>query len=215
MGVRLSELEAGDEIILQISSDNKQITMEAVINRSIRDDASLVELKSDIKEKLNFNNVQVAIEYYPPEQTPIRWKAAKVAYYSGQDYVIQVIGDGMRHNRRQAFRVGISKVGRMRRSGEKDEQVMIRDISATGFAITDQKKKFKLNEGDEATIFLEDMGYQLGFRGRVVRIVEEEDRLIYGFVIVNMCQDLEKYLADKQRRNKNEGTSSRGRNMKG
>lgn len=214
MGVRLSELEPGEEIILQISNannDKRQITMEAVINRSIRDDVSLITLKSEIKEKLNFSNVHVAVEFYPQDETPIRWKSAKVAYYSGNEYLLQVLVEGLKHNRREAFRVGISKIGRMRRSGEKDEQVMIRDISATGFAITDSKKSLKIQKGDEVTIYLDDLGYQLGFRGRAVRMIEEEERNTYGFVIVSMCQDLEEYLALKQRKNRNAGGSGNPR----
>lgn len=216
MGVRLSELEPGDEIILQISTmndDKRQITMEAVISRSIRDDVSLITLKGDIKEKLNFNNVRIAVEFYPQAQAPIRWKTAKVAHYSGTEYLLQVIGDGLKHNRREAFRVGISKMGRMRRNGERDEQVMVRDISVTGFSITDSRKDLDIKKGDEVVIYMDDFGYQLAFRGRAVRFVEEEEKNIYGFVITSKCQELEEYLAIKQRKNRSEasGNSSRMR----
>ncbi len=95
--------------------------------------------------------------------------------------------------------------------GEEIILVMIRDISATGFAITDSKKSLKIQKGDEVTIYLDDLGYQLGFRGRAVRMIEEEERNTYGFVIVSMCQDLEEYLALKQRKNRNAGGSGNPR----
>lgn len=217
MGVRLSELEPGEEIILQISNvndDKRQITMEAVISRSLRADVSLITLKSDRKEKLNFSNVRVAVEFYPKSQTPIRWKSAKIAHYADNEYLLQVIGEGMRHNRREAFRVGISKVGRMRRSGEKDEQVMIRDISVTGFSITDSRKTLNIEKGDEVVIYLDDIGYQLAFRGRAVRLVEEEEMNTYGFVITSMCQELEEYLAIKQRKNRNDASGGNAKIMR-
>lgn len=38
--------------------------------------------------------------------------------------------------------------------------------------------------------------------GRVVRIEEREDMIIYGMAICNMCKDLSAYVNNKQRRNR-------------
>lgn len=201
MGVQLSELEPGDEIILQISSEDKKMDMEAVIVKSIRANISFISLKDQHSRKLNFDNVRVAVEYCQEEKKPIRWKAAQVTAY-GEGYVLQVQGEGMVYNRRESFRVGISKPARMRRDGSRDSQVMVRDISATGFSVSDQKKELRLNNGDEITILLEDLGYELTIRGRVVRMEENDQMRIYGLIIVNIPVALDEYLAVKQRRNR-------------
>ncbi len=201
MGVQLSELEPGDEIILQISMENKKMDMAAVIVKNIRSNISFISLKDQHSKKLNFENVRVAVEYCQEEKKPIRWKTAQVTAY-GEGYVLQVQGEGMPYNRRESFRVGVSKPARMRRDGARDSKVMVRDISATGFAISDQKKELLLNKGDELTILLEDLGYELTIRGRVVRMEENEQMLIYGLTILNIPADLDEYLAVKQRRNR-------------
>lgn len=201
MGILLSELNPGDEIILQISIEDKKMDMEAVIVKSIRDNISYINLKDQNLKKLNFENVRVAVEYCREEQKPIRWKIAQVTAY-GDGYVLQVQGEGTVYNRRESFRVGVSKVGRMRRSGARDTQVMIRDISAMGFAISDSKKELLLNKGDEVTVWMEDLGYELTLRGRVVRMEENEQMMIYGLKIVNLPSLLDEYLAVKQRRNR-------------
>lgn len=201
MGVQLSELEPGDEIILQISMENKKMDMAAVIVKNIRSNISFISLKDQHSKKLNFENVRVAVEYCQEEKKPIRWKTAQVTAY-GEGYVLQVQGEGMPYNRRESFRVGVSKAARMRRDGARDSKVMVRDISATGFAISDQKKELLLNKGDELTILLEDLGYELTIRGRVVRMEENEQMLIYGLAILNIPADLDEYLAVKQRRNR-------------
>lgn len=201
MGVQLSELEPGDEIVLQISSEDKKMDMTAVIVKNIRSNISFISLKDQHSQKLNFENVRVAVEYCQEEKKPIRWKAAQVTAY-GSGYVLQVQGEGMPYNRRESFRVGVSKPARMRRDGARDSKVMVRDISATGFAISDQKKELLLNNGDELTILLEDLGYELTIRGRVVRMEENEQMLIYGLTILNIPANLDEYLAVKQRRNR-------------
>lgn len=201
MGVQLSELEPGDEIVLQISSEDKKMDMTAVIVKNIRSNISFISLKDQHSQKLNFENVRVAVEYCQEEKKPIRWKAAQVTAY-GSGYVLQVQGEGMPYNRRESFRVGVSKPARMRRDGARDSKVMVRDISATGFAISDQKKELLLNNGDELTILLEDLGYELTIRGRVVRKEENEQMLIYGLTILNIPANLDEYLAVKQRRNR-------------
>ena len=78
-------------------------------------------------------------------------------------------------------------------------QVMIRDISLTGFSITDRKQELKLEIGDELSVKFEDRAHMLDLAGRVVRIEEHEDRVIYGLEICNLCKDLSSYISVRQR----------------
>ena len=76
---------------------------------------------------------------------------------------------------------------------------MVRDLSLTGFSISDRKKELALDIGSELSVSFEDLGHVLNLTGRVVRIEEQEDVNIYGFEICNLCKDLSSYLSVKQR----------------
>ena len=116
------------------------------------------------------------------------------------DYILQVFSDGMKYNRRDSFRVGVSVLAEFRKGG-RTQQVLIRDISVSGFAISDRKNELGLSKGDEVFVKFEDIGHYLDLAGRVVRIEEREDMIIYGLEICNLCKDLSSYVSIKQRRN--------------
>ena len=75
----------------------------------------------------------------------------------------------------------------------------MRDISMTGFAITDQRRELDLLPGDEISVHFEDLGHVLDLVGKVVRIQDEEDKIVYGLRIMNLCKDLTSYISTKQR----------------
>lgn len=77
---------------------------------------------------------------------------------------------------------------------------MVRDLSLSGFSVTDRRKELKLGIGDELSIYFEDLGHSLTLTGRVVRTEEQEEALVFGLEICNMCKDLASYLSVKQRR---------------
>lgn len=92
--------------------------------------------------------------------------------------------------------------GRMKVMGRGEKTVMIRDVSLSGFSITDRKKDLNLQTGNEVSLHFEDLGHILNLTGTVVRIEEHEDMIIYGFVINNLCKDLPSYVNTKQRQRK-------------
>ena len=76
---------------------------------------------------------------------------------------------------------------------------MIRDVSLTGFSVSDRKGELSLNAGDTLSVFWEDFGHILDLTGRVVRTEEQEGVKIYGFELCNVCKDLPSYINKKQR----------------
>ena len=70
----------------------------------------------------------------------------------------------------------------------------------TGFAITDRKKELNLVSGDRASLSFEDLTHKIHLEGKVVRIEKHDDYIIYGFTILNICNDLTPYLTLKQRK---------------
>lgn len=199
LGFKLSEIEIGGKITLHISNDLNHMDMDAIVKRGIDDHLCIIDICFESNRPLNFNNVKIEMEYTTPDGIPYLWRTVQVSYCRSQ-YVLQTKNDGIRHNRRECFRVGVSVTGRLRMVGNGEKKVMVRDVSLSGFAITDRKKELELKVGDEVRLLFEDIGHILDLAGQVVRIEEHEDMVIYGFQIQNICKDLSSYINTKQRR---------------
>ena len=198
MGIKLSEVAEESTVLLHISNETHGMTMNATIQKIVKDDISIIELDYDSNKRLSFDNVKIYVEYCQDEGVPIIWREAKVFAYKDK-YVLQVFSEGVRHNRRGSFRVGVGVLARLSMPGCSVPQVMIRDISLTGFSITDRKQELNLQIGDELSVKFEDRAHILDLAGRVVRIEEHEDRVIYGLEICNLCRDLSSYISVRQR----------------
>lgn len=201
MGIKLSEIETGNKIKLLLSNGSNHMEMDAIILKHVQDHISIISLCYESDRPLNFDKVKIEVEFTTEEGIPYIWRTAQVtSFQSG--YVLQVKNDGIRHNRRECFRVGVSMNGRMKVMGRGEKTVMIRDVSLSGFSITDRKKDLNLQTGNEVSLHFEDLGHILNLTGTVVRIEEHEDMIIYGFVINNLCKYLPSYVNTKQRQRK-------------
>lgn len=197
LGLKLSETNIGSNIKLFLSSGSNHMEMDAVILRHIQDHISLISLCYESDRPLNFDKVKIEVEYTTEEGIPYIWKIAQISSFQS-GYVLQVKNDGIRHNRRECFRVGVSVTGKMKMLGRGEKSVMVRDVSLTGFSITDRKKDLNLDIGNEVSLHFEDLGHILNLSGKVVRSEEHEDMVIYGFTIHNLCKDLPSYINTKQ-----------------
>lgn len=198
MGMKLSEIEAGSKIKLLISSGSNHMEMEAIVLKHLQENIALLNLCYESDRTLNFNNVKIEVEYTMEDGTPYIWRTAQVTSFQTK-YVLQVKNDGVRYNRRDCFRVGVSTSGKIKILGKGEKTIMIRDISLSGFSITDRKMDLNLNIGNEASVHFEDLGHIINLTGVVVRIEKHEDMVIYGFEIKNLCKDLSSYVNTKQR----------------
>ena len=201
MGIKLQELEEGTPITLQISSKEKSMSLNAVIRKHVKNNIAFISLQGEEQRKLIFDNVQVDMECSQDGLIPIIWHNVKVINYK-DGYVMQVFGDGNRNNRRGFFRVGVSMVAKILNTMKGPRQVMVRDLSLSGFSVSDRKKELVLHIGDELSVYFDDLGHTLNLIGRVVRIEEHEDVIIYGLEICNLCKNLSSYLSTKQRQKK-------------
>lgn len=193
------KIEVGSRILLSLSNGNKTMEMGATIARHLKDNIALIALDTTNGQVLKFDNVTINIIYTNPEGIPYIWTNSTIVYYQGQ-YLLQVKADGgQRHNRRNCFRVGVSHYARLRITGRGESDVVVRDISLTGFSVTDRKKELNLTQGTHAILRYEDIGHELELEGNVVRIEEAEDYIIYGFVITKSSRDLSSYVNLKQK----------------
>lgn len=198
MGIKLSEIESGKTIQLLLSSGSNHMEMDAIIIKHIQDNISLIKICYESEQPLNFENVKTEVEYTTDEGIPYIWRVAQISSFP-TGYVLQVVNDGIRHNRRDCFRVGVSTTGKLFISGRGAKPVMVRDVSLTGFSIADRQRELNFEIGNGVNLYFEDLGYILDLAGTVVRIEEREDMLIYGFTIGNLCKDLPPYVNAKQR----------------
>ena len=199
MKQEFSLIEAGSHLLLNLSAGNNSMEMGATIVKHLKENIALMTLETNHNQILKFDNVNINVIYTNPEGIPYIWLNSTIVNYQGQ-YLLQVRPEGgRRHNRRSSFRVGVSHYAKMRIPGHGEQEVVVRDISLTGFSITDRKKELDLTNGTHATLRYEDIGHELELEGNVVRIVEEEDYIIYGFVITRSCRDLSSYVNLKQR----------------
>ena len=185
MGIKLSEIEEGSQITLQIYNSENNMQMGAVLKQHVKEGIALISLEYDTTRRLNFDNVRIDMVNYR------------------EDYAMQVFSEGNRHNRRGCFRVSVATTATLSATGKTPQQVTVRDISLSGFSITDRKKELGFQLGDKLSISFEDIGHFIDLKGRVVRIQEEDDMIIYGMETYNLCKDLSSYISIKQRKKGN------------
>ena len=145
MNIRFSEIEEQGFIRLRIHKGESQFALCATVKRHLTDEFTLVALDYSGEQTLVFNNVTVDVEYFPSGDVPLVWKNIKVISQKNM-YVLQVNGVSMRNNRRDSFRLSVAKMALMKRPGERPKQVMVKEISLSGFSITDSKKELNLRQ---------------------------------------------------------------------
>lgn len=201
MGSKLSEIREQERVILHIYNDDKQMNLEAVILKHLKENLAVIGLNYSGTKQLVFDKINVDLEYYPADGVPTIWRNVKIVFYQNA-YILQAVSDGVRNNRRNSFRVSVAKKAWCKMTGHDSCHVLIKDISLSGFSITDQKKELNLAMNEQVSISFEDWGHEIKLDGRLVRIEERENMIIYGFAICNMCRDLSSYVNLKQRRNR-------------
>lgn len=201
MGFNFAEIEEGSPITLFASNNDRSLELKGSLKKHVKQNLALINIDYSDEKRLNFDNVQLDVEFCQNNEVPYIWRNARIVSIKNE-YVLQVVGEGIRHNRRNSFRVAVAQTALMRMLGRGSQHVMIKDISVTGFAISDRTKELGLNIGDKLSVSFEDLGHKLDLDGTVVRFEERENMFVYGLEITNLCKDLSSYVTTKQRRNR-------------
>lgn len=198
MGIRLSEIEENTRIIFHLHHGKQQMDLGGILQKHLENNIALISLDYTGSQTLVFENVVIDMEYPQDDGIPIIWSNIKIVNYKNS-YIMQASTDGARNNRRSSFRLSVEKRAWFTMQGQASQYVMLKDVSVSGFSISDRKKELNLKKGNQLTVSFEDIGYRLELEGRVVRIEERNDIIIYGMVITNICNDLSAYIHTKQR----------------
>lgn len=197
--MKLSEVNPGENLIIVISKDNKQLQLEAQVVENHTEETSEIVLNGGFGKMLVFKGVDIAVQYQPGDAVPIEWNTASIRT-SEDKYELVARGDGTPHNRRKCFRVGVSAEGVMSRMGKEPQNITVKDVSLSGFAITDKFDVLDLKPNDLVRIEFEEDEIKIKLEGRAVRIDRGEDKTIYGFVITSICNNLSSFIMEKQRK---------------
>lgn len=199
MAYQFSEIEPNTRIVLHAYSGDKHVDLNAVVLSHLSSKLTEIAIDYPPEKRLVFDTVQVDVVVTKDNEIPLIWKDAKVINHSS-GYVLQVTTSGIKKNRRNSFRISIAEYGTLVTIGQQPKQVLIKDLSISGFAITDNHKELDLSVGNRVSVSFEDLEYYLNLEGQVVRRQEFENYTIYGFKIINLCKDLSSYIYTKQRK---------------
>ena len=198
MGIKLAEIEENTRIVFHIHHAEQQMDLGGVLKKHLQENVALISLDYKGSQRLVFDNVTIDMEFPQDNGIPLIWRNVKIINHKVA-YVMQVTSDGVRNNRRNSFRVSVGKQAWFSMAGRQSQYVTVKDISVSGFSISDRKRELKLMKGNQLSISFEDLGYRLDLTGKVTRIEEREDMIVYGLVITNLCHDLSSYINIKQR----------------
>lgn len=201
MGIKFNEIKEDTPIVLKIYANDKHLDLGAVIKKQLGQNMALIDLTYSSNKRLTFNNVQIDVLYNPDDSIPILFHKAKIINHKDA-YILQVTSEGTKSNRRNSYRVSVATMGWLSVVSQKPSQVMVKDVSMTGFAITDRKKELNLTMGTRVSLSFEDISFQLHLDGKVVRIEEHDSYTVYGMVILNISNDLPIYISTKQRKSR-------------
>lgn len=197
--MKFNNIKEDTKISLYITSGDKYLEIDAKILKHLSKNLAVVSLENYGNKRLTFDNVKIDVFYKSGEGVPIVFKNTSIFSHKGK-YILQVINDGVKNNRRNSFRIHVGVTAWISILGKQPRQTIVKDVSLTGFAITDRQKELKLELGSRANVKFDDIGFEINLDGTVVRVEEREDCNVYGFQIGNICKDLSPYIQVKQRR---------------
>lgn len=202
MKYNFSDITENSPIQLMLHSGSVHMKMDAIVDSLVREDIAIITLQTSSSQILKFDNIDIEVIYTSPEGHPYIWRKAQIVYFKG-NYVLQVKGDGSSYNRRCSYRVGVSRSALLYTNDGQAHPIMVKDLSLTGFSITQRSGDFTLQPNDKATLSFEDLGHTLDLQGSVIRIEENDNLIVYGFTILRSCRDLPSYITTKQRKKHN------------
>lgn len=206
--MKIAELQDGTTVSFELFIANNKFDFPSVVHFQKKGNAYFEPIR--IGEKiLNIQDEKVRLNliYSIEGKKPIIWADVDVhpeVYKKKVFYQIEANVEGKTYNRRGAYRqyVGdevFAKIG----SGMPDVQVVLKDISNTGFSFV---YRDDIKDSDHAMVFIlytykdEQAQFELTLSGKVVRKQKLEDgRTLYGCVLVRKSEMIAKFVNYKQK----------------
>lgn len=224
--MKLSEFSEGQDLLIMVLFGDQQIDFNSTIEE-INPKKHFIYIAPIIKNNklvtFNAKGVHVNLLIHLPDSKPLLFRNIILLPIkrSNDTYCYRIHSniDGIEFNRRGAFRCPIDlntvlKIG----TGQTTYDIILRDVSATGFSFVFKNENIPCNEGDFVHTILNDFlestceNFTFQLFGSIVRSVElDNKKIIYGCKLVKKTPNLDTYIAKKERSTiqKNRGTKNR------
>lgn len=214
--MRIDELAADTNISFYVKiGGDQQLTFESSII-DVNPKKKLVLAEAILKDGkvLAFKGNAISVDMVAalPEGKPILFQNITVEPLRLADnsfcYNLSCAKEGIPYNRRGSFRCFVGNPVFLRNSREmKEYEVILRDVSVTGFSITcTPDANLELAPNQMIHVLLEDYleeedkNYSFHLYGLMVRRQEmENDKILYGFRLNSPVPGLENYISQKER----------------
>lgn len=206
--MKLSELPDGTEVSFELYITGKKFEFPSVLNFHKKGKAYFEPIRVgdkflNIEDEKIHANLLLNVE----GDKPVMWHEAGVkseVYKKQVYYTMDADSNGKKHNRRAAYRqyIGESVFARIG-SGKPEVQVLLKDVSNTGFAFIYRED---IEDSDHAMVFMvynykdENTAFALTLSGTVVRKQQLEDgRFLYGCALLKRNDLISKFVNYKQK----------------
>ena len=192
--IYLTDLTEGSSVTVSSRTNGNTVEFNGTVVK-VYDSFICLDIPKVDGKILSFKGVNTDVLAAVEEGALYKFSDCSIAYLKGY-YVVKCTREGRKINRRKSFRVGVSIIGSMYRLGVDPVNVYVRDISETGFSITTDKE-LEINE--EICVRYDDLGYKIVLNGKIVRMVEQDWKNVYGLQQTKENAGLNTYIANKQR----------------
>ncbi len=203
--MKLNELAAGDNVILQVSFNDKFADFPSIVLKIEKDGSIYVDAVKVNDKVVGFSGEGVSVDLYNirAEKPPMIWKrvVCTTTTVSGKSvYKITATGEGYESNRREAYRLfvgvpGIAQLGINRKAIE----VIVKDVSENGFSFVCEYDMGEVINSPVRLVF-EDLEKSYSLMGLVIRkVVIADKKIVYGCKLSVENFELVRYINFKQR----------------
>lgn len=217
--MRLNELQAGDNIIIQVNIVGQFADFPSVVTK-LQGNGIFAEAVRISGKVVSFSgeNINPDLYYIRQDKPPIVWKNVKCTTVLSNNrtlYNIVAFSEGYESNRREAFRLfvgasGVAQLGINRKALE----VILKDVSENGFSfVSTQNMENAINM--PVRLVFEDIDKRYSLMGLIVRkVVIDEKKILYGCKLSVENPDIVKYINYKQRQQMSINKNNKAYNMK-
>ncbi len=204
--MKIRELTTSFRMSITVSNGQSQMTFPSNI-AFVSGDKLYVEPFMYNGSILSFNsaNISISMIAFEDEKSPFLWKGVTVEKEVVDEKTYHVIKSGLRGikiNRRDNFRVYIGIKGKVTlNEGNEEIEVIVKDISETGFAVlVDPKNSEKINTNDALQVYFYDAAQEehMTLSGRIVRCAVSGKYYLFGCRTLQDGGMSRKYIANKQ-----------------
>ncbi|PXV93632.1 PilZ domain-containing protein [Lachnotalea glycerini] len=203
--MKLVDLAENTKLQIEVSFKGSKLFYETQVKLTAHEGVFIAPIRQDDK-MIDFNagNLMINVTADIDGTQPILWRECTIKAVKYKKEVFHMITSkrgGLQVNRRGRFRIDMGYTGTARVGFNKGTlNVVVHDISGSGFSFTTEKNLEDLNEEVHIVFIDTDNDTRFNLIGKLVRKQEwNNNRFLYGCKFQNINKMVEYYIAKKQR----------------